>query len=80
MFDRVILTSCDEETQIARAMRRDHATREQVMARVAKQLPLEEKKRHAHYVVDTSGPKEETARQVQRVYQELKELAEARQL
>jgi dephospho-CoA kinase len=78
-FDRVILTSCDEETQIARAMKRDHATREQVLARVAKQLPLDEKKRHAHYVVDTSGPKEETARQVQRVYEELRELAEARQ-
>jgi hypothetical protein len=40
---------------------------------------LDEKKRHAHYVVDTSRPKEETARQVQHVYEELKELAEARQ-
>jgi dephospho-CoA kinase len=80
VFDRVILTSCDEETQIARAMKRDHATREQVLARVAKQLPLHEKKRHADYVVDTSGPKEDTARQVQCIYRELKELAEARQL
>jgi dephospho-CoA kinase len=79
VFDRVILTSCDEETQIARGMKRDHATREQVLARLGKQLPLSEKQRHAHYVVDTSGPKEETARQVQRVYRELKEIAEARQ-
>lgn len=79
-FDRVILTSCDEETQIARAMKRDHATREQVLARVARQLPLDEKRRRAHYVVDTSGPKEETAQQVQRVYRELKQLAEARTL
>jgi dephospho-CoA kinase len=79
VFDRVILTTCDEETQIARGMKRDHATREQVLARLGKQLPLPEKQRHAHYVVDTSGPKEETARQVQRVYRELKEIAEARQ-
>jgi dephospho-CoA kinase len=79
VFDRVILTSCDEETQIARGMKRDHATREQVLARLGKQLPLSEKQRHAHYVVDTSGPKEETARQVQRVYRDLKEIAEARQ-
>jgi dephospho-CoA kinase len=79
VFDRVILTTCDEETQIARGMKRDHATREQVLARLGKQLPLQEKQRHAHYVVDTSGPKEETARQVQRVYRELKEIAEARQ-
>jgi dephospho-CoA kinase len=79
VFDRVILTSCDEETQIARGMKRDHATREQVLARLRKQLPLSEKQRHAHYVVDTSGPKEETARQVERVYRELKDVAEARQ-
>jgi dephospho-CoA kinase len=79
VFDRVILTSCDEETQIARGMKRDHATREQVLARLGKQLPLDEKQRHAHYVVDTSGPKEETARQVQRVYRELKQIAEAHQ-
>jgi dephospho-CoA kinase len=79
VFDRVILTTCDEETQIARGMKRDHATREQALARLGKQLPLSEKQRHAHYVVDTSGPKEETARQVQRVYRELKDVAEARQ-
>ncbi len=76
VFDRVILTSCDEETQIARGMKRDHVTREQAMARVGKQLPLEEKKRHAHYVVDTSGAKENTARQVERIYSELKAYAE----
>jgi dephospho-CoA kinase len=79
VFDRVILTSCDEETQMARGMKRDHATREQVLARLAKQLPLYQKERRAHYIVDTSGPKEETARQVQRVYRELKRLAEADQ-
>jgi dephospho-CoA kinase len=78
VFDRVILTTCDKETQIARGIKRDHATREQVLARLGKQLAFHEKQRHAHYVIDTSGSKEETARQVQRVYRELKELAEAR--
>jgi dephospho-CoA kinase len=79
VFDRLILTSCDEETQIARGMKRDHLTREQVLARLGKQLPIEEKKRHAQYVVDTSGTKEETARQVERVYRELKQYAEGQQ-
>lgn len=76
-FDRLILTACDEETQIARGMKRDHLTREQVLARLSAQLPLEEKKRHAHYVVDTSGPKEETVLQVEQIFRELKQLAEA---
>ncbi len=80
VFDRVILTSCDEETQIARGMKRDHATRAQVLARLSKQLPLEEKKRQAHYVIDTSGTKEETARQVEAVYRDLERTAEGRVL
>jgi dephospho-CoA kinase len=78
MFDRIILTACDAETQIARGMKRDHLSREQVLARLARQLPLEEKKQHAHYVVDTSGDKQETVLQVQSIFRDLKRLAEAR--
>ena len=77
MFDRIILTACDKETQIARGMKRDHLTREQVLARLARQLPLEEKKRHADYVVDTSGDKQATVRQVEQVFDRLQEWAEA---
>jgi dephospho-CoA kinase len=77
MFDRLILTACDQETQIARGMKRDHVTREQVLARLARQLPLEEKKRHAHYVVDTGGEKQETIRQVEAIFRDLKRLAES---
>jgi dephospho-CoA kinase len=76
MFDRLIVTACSKETQIARGMKRDHITREEVLARLARQLPLEEKKRYAHYVVDTNGPKEETTRQVQRIFEELQQLAQ----
>lgn len=75
-FDRLIVTACNVETQIARGMGRDGLTREEVLARLARQMPLEEKKRHAHYVIDTSGSKQATLRQVQTVFQELKELAE----
>ncbi len=78
MFDRLILAACDQETQIARGMKRDHITREQVLARLARQLPLEEKKRHAHYVVDTSGEKQCTMRQVEAIFDDLRRLAEER--
>ena len=76
-FDRLVLTACNVETQIARGMGRDHLSREEVLVRLARQMPLEEKKRHAHYVIDTSGPKPATLRQVRTVFNELKELAEA---
>ena len=78
-FDRLILTACDEVTQIARGIKRDHLTREEVAARLAKQMPLEEKKKYAHYIVDTSGDKEQTIIQIHSIYAELKRLAEAQQ-
>jgi dephospho-CoA kinase len=76
-FDQLILTACDLETQVARGMHRDHLTREQVMARIEKQMPLEAKKRYAQHVIDTSGPKPDTLRHVQAVFRELRQLAEA---
>ena len=76
VFDCMILTVCDEETAIERGMRRDYLTREQVLARLGKQLPVDEKKKHAHYVIDTSGPKEQTIRRVRQVYGELKAMGQ----
>jgi dephospho-CoA kinase len=75
VFDRLVLTTCDAETQIARGMKRDHSTREEILAVLARQLPLEKKKVHAHYVIDTSGTKDDTVRQVRKVYDDLAELA-----
>jgi dephospho-CoA kinase len=74
-YDRVIVTSADEETQIARGIKRDRATREQVLARIANQLPLAEKRKFADFVIDTSGTKEETIRHVHQVYDQLKAIA-----
>ena len=77
VFDRLIVTACDEATQIARAIERDGGSREEVLARLSKQMPLEEKKTYADYVVDTSGAKDETIRQVNRIYSDLRILAAA---
>lgn len=74
-FDRMILVACDPETQIARGMKRDHLTRDEVLARLARQMPLEEKKKYAHYIINTDGPKENTIRQVDEVFRDLKRLA-----
>jgi dephospho-CoA kinase len=76
-FDRLILTVCDLETQIARGIKRDGLTREQVLDRINRQMPVEEKKKYAHYVIDTSGSKADTASRVGEIFRELKELAAA---
>src|SRR5689334_21319460 len=72
-FDRLILVVCEERQQIERAMERG-ATREEAMARLASQMPLEEKRKYADYVIDTSGEKENTLRQVGEVYNSLRSL------
>jgi len=59
-FSKLIVAVCTYEQQIERAMRRDSYTKEEVMARLQRQLPLEQKVKLADYVVDTSGTKEHT--------------------
>ena len=74
LFDRIIVTTCCVELQIARGMKRDGLTREQVLERLSKQLPADEKKRFADCVIDTEGTKEETAMRVAQVFSELRRI------
>jgi dephospho-CoA kinase len=73
-YDRLIVAVCGREQQIERAMARDGITREEVLERLNRQMPLEEKLRFADYVIDTSGTKEETSKQVKAVYESLMDL------
>ena len=67
-FDRLVLVVCARAQQIERAMRRDGASREDVVARLDRQMPLEDKRKFADFVIDTSGSKEDTLAQVRRTY------------
>jgi len=72
-FDRIVLAVCRPEQQIERAVQRG-ISREEALARLRRQMPLEEKRKYAHYVIDTSGTKEQTLEQVRKVYNLLREL------
>ena len=67
-FDRLIVVTCSLERQMERALERGSYSKEEILARLARQLPLEEKLRVADYVIDTSGEKEATLEQVRKVY------------
>lgn len=73
-YDRLILVECEEQQQIARALKRDHTDRADVLARIRRQMPLDEKRKFAHYVIDTSGSKEDTLRRVREVYDALRRI------
>ena len=72
---RIIVVSCSREQQIARSMERPGATEADVLARLERQMPLEEKKKHADYLIDTSGTREDTLRQTKIVWEDLKRQA-----
>ena len=74
-FDRLIVVVCTAEQQMERAMKRGAYSKEEVLARLSRQLPLEEKVRVADYVIDTSGTKERTLEQVKAVYNSLRSLS-----
>jgi dephospho-CoA kinase len=73
-FDRLILVTCSEEQQLARAMHRDGVSEAEVRARLTAQMPLAEKRKYADFVIDSSGAKEETLRQTRAVYDELRRI------
>jgi len=74
-FDRLIVVVCTVEQQVERAMKRSAYSKAEALARLSRQLPLEEKVRVADYVIDTSGPKEQTIEQVKAVYNSLRSLS-----
>ncbi len=74
-LDKVVLTVCREEQQVERAMKRGGLGREEALARIRRQMPLEEKRRFADYVIDTSETEEETLRQAREVYNLLRSAA-----
>jgi dephospho-CoA kinase len=74
-FDKLIVVSCTAEQQMERALKRGSYSREEILARLSRQLPLEEKLRVADYVIDTSGSKESTLAQVRTVYESLRSLS-----
>ncbi len=73
-FDRIVVAVCGERQQIERAMKRDKLSELEVRARLRRQMPLEEKRRLADFIIDTSGSKEETLRQTREVYEALRRI------
>jgi dephospho-CoA kinase len=64
-FDAVVVVACEPETQVRRAMARDGLTEKDARARVAAQLPIEDKIRRADHVIRTDGAFADTDRQVE---------------
>ena len=72
LFHKLLLVYIPQETQVQRLMDRDQIPRERAQSILAAQLPIDEKKAYADYIIDNSGSLEETQKQVKDVWQKLK--------
>ena len=70
-MDRVVVVATDPETELGRLMTRDGMAEADARARIASQIPVAEKAKRAHYVIDNSGDRIQTERQVKAVYEAL---------
>jgi dephospho-CoA kinase len=61
-FDRLVVVHCPRAEQRRRLMLRDGLAADAAEARIAAQMPIEEKRRFAHLEVDTSGTLADTER------------------
>ncbi|MGZ4106744.1 MAG: dephospho-CoA kinase [Tumebacillaceae bacterium] len=73
--DKTVVVYVDPDTQLSRLLSRDQMSLEQSQSRIASQMPVEEKKSYADYLIDNRGTLEETKRQVQAVWEDLTRLA-----
>ncbi|KAK0407684.1 hypothetical protein QR680_003529 [Steinernema hermaphroditum] len=68
---KVVVMDCDEQTQLARLMARDGMSEEDAKARIRSQMPMEEKRKLATYLIDNDGSREDTAKQIHEVIDQL---------
>ena len=74
-FDKLVVVHCEPQLQLERLMARNQLSREQAEARINAQLPAAEKLKVADYVINTSLSFEDTRRQVEALYPQLRALA-----
>ena len=70
-FDTIVVVSAPENIQRARVLDRPGMTKEKFAAILQQQMPDQEKRAKADYVISTAGMLEETRKQVQTIYQDI---------
>src|SRR4030095_6168074 len=71
-FDKVVVVYCETPLQVERLMARNNLSREQAEARINAQMPSAEKLKYADFTINTSLGFEDTRRQTEALYAELK--------
>ncbi len=76
LFHKILLVYIPTKMQIERLVKRDGISREMAAHILRAQLPMEQKRSYADYIVDNSGTVEETKKQLEEIWEKLKRLQE----
>ncbi len=71
MFDAIVVVSSRMSKRIARIKARDRLTEKEIIDRINKQIPIEEKMKWADYVIENNGDLKELEEKTRAVYQKL---------
>jgi dephospho-CoA kinase len=73
---KVMVAWCRPEQQMERLMAKTGISLQEAERRIQAQMPVEEKRRRADYVIDSSGSLEQSRAQAQVIYPELRRIVE----
>lgn len=71
-FEKIIVVWCQPEIQLERLIKRNDLSREDALRRIKSQMPQEEKKRYADFLIDTSEGFDATRQQTIEIFEQLK--------
>ena len=71
LVEKIIVVHVDEKIQLDRLMSRNSLSKEQAMFRIESQMSSKDKSILGNYIIDNSGTKEETYKQIDLIIEEL---------
>ena len=71
-YDKLLVVHCPRALQLERLAMRDDLSPAEAARRVDAQMPVEEKRPYADFLIDTSGSLADTERQVEEVWEKLR--------
>ena len=72
MVEETVLVYVSMETQLKRLMDRDGYSEADALARIHAQMPIDDKRKLADYIIDNNGPVSETIEQVKEIMKQFK--------
>ncbi len=72
-FEKLVVVWCDSDIQLQRLMLRNNLSEAEALKRINSQMPQEEKKSYADFLIETTGGFETTRERVNQVFSDLSE-------